>query len=193
MNQYDSPHCERTLCAWPQFRRVAYLLARAFYALLVVSACLSPLPAMAQTLPLQSLNEAAITRQILPCVTRAEKHHHRYLFRLFGPWHHKARPDPACQRIVRHALALPPPPQPEWLLIAGHPAGQQLIQWGQEVGWHVIWRSQQDWLVPNNTVFHGSFTDVASRILQDLAAQGAPIHGIFYQGNQTLVVTGATP
>lgn len=31
---------------------------------------------------------------------------------------------------------------------------------------------------------------VARQVLEDLAAEGASIHGVFYQGNYTLIVTG---
>lgn len=186
MNQYDSPHRGCALCVWPYRKLMTYL---------VLGAGLVCPPAAAATFTLPSLNEASFASPSLtgaPCLTRPDKPH-RYLFGLLGDWHHN-RHDPDCHKQTHRLVpVLPPPPQPEWLLVAGRPVGQQLTQWGQEAGWRVLWRSSQDWLVPNDAVFYGSFTDASSQVLQDLATEGAPIHGIFYQGNQTLVITGDTP
>lgn len=90
------------------------------------------------------------------------------------------------------ATPLPPvpPPLPTWSLPAGQLVGQQISAWGQSVGWHVIWNVGQDWPVPRASSFQGTFSGAASQVIEDLAAQGAPIHATFYRGNHTLVVTG---
>ena len=82
------------------------------------------------------------------------------------------------------------PLSPAWVLSAGEPIGQQLVDWGRSVGWRVVWRDNDDWIVPNSVQFQGDFISVVSEVLQDLSAQGAPVHGIFYQGNHTLIITG---
>lgn len=194
MNQYDSSGRKRIIQVGPHYERAGRLFVRAVYFLLASTYLLCQ-PASAQNvshLPSVAYNS--------PCVPKTHKHHW-YAFWHWKLLHHKHHNDPDCQKIVSSALpALPtsspaprPPSPPEWVLYAGHPIGQELIQWGQESGWRVIWNPQQDWLVPNTTVFHGSFTNASSQVLEDLAAEGAPIHGIFYQGNQTLVITGGTP
>lgn len=165
MNQYDFLPSRHTLCAWPLYRPTTSSVLLIVCVLAVSGGSLCR-PAAAQTLPPRSLNEAAITSQTLA-------------------------PLPSQSSASTGAVA--PAPRPEWMLFAGDQVGQQLKQWGQESGWRVIWQSRQDWVVPNDTTFHGSFTDAASQVLQVLASEGAPIHGIFYQGNQTLVVTGETP
>lgn len=77
-----------------------------------------------------------------------------------------------------------------WTLVAGELVGQQLARWGQSVGWHVVWNYNQDWTVPSSVTFQGDFSAAASQVLEDLASEGALIHGVFYQGNHTLVITG---
>jgi hypothetical protein len=90
------------------------------------------------------------------------------------------------------ATPLPPvpPPLPTWSLPAGQLVGRQISAWGQSAGWHVIWNVGQDWPVPRASNFQGTFSGAASQVIEDLAAQGAPIHATFYRGNHTLVVTG---
>lgn len=88
------------------------------------------------------------------------------------------------------AAAPVPPPLPTWSLPAGQLVGRQLASWGQSAGWHVIWNVGQDWPVPRASNFQGTFSGAASQVIEDLAAQGAPIHATFYRGNHTLVVTG---
>lgn len=77
-----------------------------------------------------------------------------------------------------------------WTLVAGELVGQQLASWGQSVGWHVVWNYNEDWTVPSSVTFQGNFSAAASQVLDDLASEGALIHGVFYQGNHTLVITG---
>lgn len=81
-------------------------------------------------------------------------------------------------------------PQMDWVLNAGGLVGDQLVSWGRRAGWDVIWSSKQDWTVPSPTLFHGDFASAASQVLEALSAEGAPLHGVFYQGNHTLVITG---
>ena len=90
------------------------------------------------------------------------------------------------------AVAVPPAPPvlPAWSLPAGQLVGRQLGTWGARAGWHVIWNVGQDWPVPRASTFRGTFSGAASQVIEDLAAQGAPIHATFYRGNHTLVVTG---
>lgn len=84
-----------------------------------------------------------------------------------------------------------PPPAQVWVLPAGSLVGKQLSEWGEKAGWHVIWNYKQDWTIPTSASFEGSFKSAATKVLQTLSAEGAPIHGTFYQGNQTLVVAGS--
>lgn len=178
MNQYDSHKGGRTFYDRRSYKAMACVTLRAVCTL-AIGASLSGCATAARTAPSHGLNETAIISQPLPPLSRQ------------GP--DLPRVTTAPKPLLAATPVVLPAPQPEWMLFAGSPVGQQLTQWGQEVGWHVIWHSQQDWRVPNATVFHGSFTTVVSQVLQDLAIEGAPIHATFYQGNQTLVVTGDTP
>lgn len=79
-----------------------------------------------------------------------------------------------------------------WMLVSGELVGQQLARWGQMAGWQVIWSYKQDWVVPSAAIYQGDFTSAATQVLEDLASEGSPVHGIFYQGNHTLVITGGS-
>lgn len=78
---------------------------------------------------------------------------------------------------------------PSWTLFSGSLVGKQIVNWGLEAGWHVIWQCNKDWVVPNSAEFQGDFVSATGQVLEDLAAEGAPVHGTFYTGNHTLVIT----
>lgn len=86
--------------------------------------------------------------------------------------------------------APPPSPAPAWTLKAGETVGHGLQLWGDRAGWKVVWNLTKDWSVPAQSTFHGDFRSVATEVLQTLASNGALIRGQFYEGNNTLVVTG---
>lgn len=86
----------------------------------------------------------------------------------------------------------PPPPAPTWTLQPGQLVGRQIQSWGQANGWNVIWNVGQDWPVPMaGATFKGNFATAAGQVIQDLSADGAPVHATFYQGNHTLVITSS--
>jgi hypothetical protein len=87
---------------------------------------------------------------------------------------------------VKPALA----PKPAWTLAAGHTVGKELQAWGEKAGWKVVWNMPKDWVVPSSTVFRGDFKAVASGVIKNLADNGAIIHAQFFDGNNTLVVSG---
>lgn len=80
---------------------------------------------------------------------------------------------------------------PTWTLTAGHAVGQELQLWGEKAGWKVVWNMSQDWSVPASVMFVGEFSDVAAEVIKTLASNGALIHAQFFEGNKTMVVTGA--
>lgn len=105
------------------------------------------------------------------------------------PVHVEPRPIPT-------SVAPRPVPAPvvsDWTLASNSLIGKQLVAWGNQAGWHVVWNARQDWVVANSTKFSGDFQKAASQVLEFMAAQGAPIHGTFYTGNHTLVVTDNSP
>lgn len=85
--------------------------------------------------------------------------------------------------------AAPAIPSPSWTLSAGGLVGKQIAGWGDASGWHVIWNCKRDWVVSSTTKFQGDFKAAASQVLEDISNEGAQIHGVFYQGNHTLVIT----
>lgn len=80
-----------------------------------------------------------------------------------------------------------------WRLNAGHLVRQELLDWGAKSGWHVLWHLSRDWTIPADTEFGGDFKEAASAVIRTLAENGLVIRGQFYDGNRTLVVTGASP
>ena len=80
-----------------------------------------------------------------------------------------------------------------WQLIAGHLVRQDLTNWGKESGWQVLWHLPRDWTVPADTAFDGDFKEAASAVIRTLAENGLVIRGQFYDGNRTLIVSGAGP
>lgn len=80
-----------------------------------------------------------------------------------------------------------------WRLSAGRLVRQELISWGEQAGWHVLWQLPRDWTVPAETNFEGDFKEAASAVIRTLSDNGLVIRGQFYDGNRTLVVSGAGP
>jgi hypothetical protein len=73
-------------------------------------------------------------------------------------------------------------------LVAGKPLGKQLRAAGAAQGWTVVWKLQQDWLVPASSTFPGPFDRAAQAVVEALAANGADVHADLYPRNKTLVV-----
>jgi hypothetical protein len=80
-----------------------------------------------------------------------------------------------------------------WHLSAGRLIREELIDWGKRSGWQVIWRLPHTPTVPADTDFEGSFKDAAGAVIRTLAENGLVIRGLFYDGNRTLLVSGAGP
>lgn len=80
-----------------------------------------------------------------------------------------------------------------WRLNTGHLVRQDLTDWGNRSGWKVLWHLSRDWTIPADTEFDGDFKEAASAVIRTLAENGMVIRGQFYDGNRTLVVSGAGP
>lgn len=79
-----------------------------------------------------------------------------------------------------------------WTLTAGDTAKKDLEVWAEKAGWRVVWNLSKDWTVPASTVFTGTFEGAAADVIKTLASNGALIHAQFFEGNKTLVITGAS-
>lgn len=80
-----------------------------------------------------------------------------------------------------------------WHLVAGHLVRQDLTVWGDLAGWKVIWQMPRDWTIPTDTHFDGDFKSAASSVISTLAENGIVIRARFFDGNRTMVVSGAGP
>lgn len=87
---------------------------------------------------------------------------------------------------------VPIKPLPTWTLTAGDAHRKDLEAWADKAGWKVIWNLSKDWIIPASTVFTGSFETATGDVIKTLAANGALIHAQFYEGNKTVVITGAS-
>ncbi len=84
-------------------------------------------------------------------------------------------------------------PTEAWSLTKGKLVGQELAKWGERAGWTVMWQlaSNRDIVVPADTTFEGDFQTAAADVIATLAANGFIIRTKFWEGNKTMVVTGA--
>jgi hypothetical protein len=80
-----------------------------------------------------------------------------------------------------------------WRLSAGRPIRQDLIAWGEKAGWTVLWRLPHEPAVPADAEFVGDFKAAAAAVIRTLAENGLLIRSQFYDGNRTLVISGAGP
>ncbi|RDS98135.1 pilus assembly protein [Burkholderia contaminans] len=64
----------------------------------------------------------------------------------------------------------------------------QLREWAKSDGWSLSWNVGPDWIVPNDADYAGDFPEAATKVLEDLAANGADVRGDGYLDNRTFVV-----
>lgn len=68
---------------------------------------------------------------------------------------------------------------------------RDLIAWGNEAGWSVVWNVPQKWVVPHTTHLNGSFKQAISEVIRALASNGANIHVKFHTGNNVALIYGS--
>jgi hypothetical protein len=83
-------------------------------------------------------------------------------------------------------------PIPTWTLEKGHTISQDLQVWGDKADpkWKIVWNMQKDWTIPAPTQFTGTFSTCAAEVIKTLSSNGVLIHAQFFEGNNTMVVTG---
>ena len=98
---------------------------------------------------------------------------------------------PAAAKIASKGVPVPvrvAPAEGGIKLVAGKLLGKQLQACGRAQGWTVVWKLDQDWIVPAPASFAGSFGNAAQAVVEALAANGADIRADLYTSNKTLVV-----
>jgi len=107
-----------------------------------------------------------------------------------------AQPPQPAQEAGPVQVAMPmrsiaqPAPAPSGLsIVAGQPVGRQMKDQAAAQGWHVVWELNHDWIAPSNTVLAGSFEDAASKAVEAMAAEGAPVRATVYTANRTIVIS----
>jgi hypothetical protein len=78
----------------------------------------------------------------------------------------------------------------EMIVHRGQRLSEALADFAKQQGWTVLWYCQ-DWAAPGQTIFHGDFMTVSQEFIKSISADGADIHGKWWLGNKTLVVTGS--
>ena len=79
-------------------------------------------------------------------------------------------------------------PNRDWLAEEGQSLRDLLVQWSEEAGWRLIWKTNRNYTLNAGAMFRGNFADVASALVRAFArAKPAPV-ATFYKGNHVLVI-----
>ena len=77
----------------------------------------------------------------------------------------------------------------DWVASEGSTLRTLLMEWGDKVGWRVVWNMDRDYTLEAGAVFRGPFVDVAAALLRSFARATPAPKGVFYKGNRVLVVS----
>ena len=77
----------------------------------------------------------------------------------------------------------------DWVAAEGTTLRSLLLEWGNLVGWRVVWNMDRDYTLEAGAVFRGRFVDVAAALLRSFARATPAPKGVFYKGNKVLVIS----
>lgn len=77
----------------------------------------------------------------------------------------------------------------DWVAAEGTTLRSLLLDWGDRVGWRVVWNMDRDYTLEAGAVFRGRFVDVAAALLRSFARAIPAPKGVFYKGNKVLVIS----
>lgn len=77
----------------------------------------------------------------------------------------------------------------DWVASEGSTLRTLLMEWGNQVGWRVVWNMDRDYTLEAGAVFRGRFVEVAAALLRSFARATPAPKGVFYKGNKVLVVS----
>ena len=77
----------------------------------------------------------------------------------------------------------------DWIAAEGTTLRTLLMDWGDRVGWRVVWNMDRDYTLEAGAIFRGRFVDVAAALLRSFARAVPAPKGVFYKGNKVLVVS----
>lgn len=75
-----------------------------------------------------------------------------------------------------------------WTLNAGMPTSRELMNWGKQAHWTVLWQLPKDVIVPATATFYGTFQSAITRVANTLSAEGLLLKADIYESNRTVVV-----
>lgn len=75
-----------------------------------------------------------------------------------------------------------------WTLRAGKPISHELIAWGDQAHWTVLWELPKDVVVPATATFYGTFQSAVTRVANTLAAEGLLLKEDIYESNNTVII-----
>ena len=77
----------------------------------------------------------------------------------------------------------------DWVAAEGTTLRSLLLEWGDRVGWRIVWNMDRDYALEAGAVFRGRFVDVAAALLRSFARATPAPKGVFYKGNKVLVIS----
>ena len=77
----------------------------------------------------------------------------------------------------------------DWVAAEGSTLRELLLDWGDRVGWRVVWNMDRDYTLEAGAVFRGRFVDVSAALLRSFARATPAPKGVFYKGNKVLVIS----
>ncbi len=80
----------------------------------------------------------------------------------------------------------------KWRVERGVMLSQMLTAWGEEAGYNVVWRSEDDFVIPTDVIISGTFPEAAGKVIESFANANPPLAGDFYPSARVLVVDSAS-
>lgn len=87
--------------------------------------------------------------------------------------------------------AVPTTTADTFALVGGQSLETQLQAWAKRAGWAISWNTPDDWIVPHDYAFSGSFQDAVQKVFTQLADDGADVRADIWKGNNSVVVDKA--
>lgn len=85
-------------------------------------------------------------------------------------------------------VAPAPAPAPSFELKKGKSVESQLLEFGKQSGWDLIWQAPE-YVVDRNMMIQGNFENAVLSFLNGANEAGTRLRAVFYRGNKTVRVT----
>ncbi|MBN3761065.1 toxin co-regulated pilus biosynthesis Q family protein [Burkholderia sp. Ac-20365] len=85
-------------------------------------------------------------------------------------------------------VVTPVPPVASFDLVAGQSLEAQIQAWAKRVGWSVVWKATDDYIVPAPSSYGSDFIVATQTVFDDAAKNGADFRADIYKGNRSVVI-----